>query len=120
MKKLILAACAALALSACAPVTTTGGALPIPSTRGTTIDEKAMIALELSYKTMAESFITARDRGLLPPDRLEEARQLILSAAEVLDAARAAYDAGDADTFGAKAVAMLALQARVNAILPQR
>lgn len=119
MKKLILAACAALALASCAPVGAPTSGLPIPSTRGTVIDEQAMIALELGYSTMAQSFIVARDRGLLPADRLEQVRQRILRAADLLDAARAAYAAGDAETFSAKAVAFIALQAEVNRLLPQ-
>lgn len=123
MKKLILACCAALAIAACSPTTTSGpgpiGGAPVISTQGTVMDEKALIAAELAYNTAGESYLVARERGLLPAATLAQARTVLGRAYSALLLARRAYAIGDANTFAAQAALVFSAAAEAKRLLPQ-
>ena len=123
MKKLLIACCAALALASCAPTTGSGLALPgvdpVVSLQGTSVDEKALIAAELAYITAAQSYVTARDRQLLPAETLATARAALIRSFDALKLARTAYRAGDANSFAAQAALVISAAAEANRLLPQ-
>lgn len=120
MKKLILACCAALALTACGPTGTIPDiGAPIASTQATTMDEKALIALELAYNTAGTAYLTARDRGLLPAATLTQSRTALLRSYDALLLARRAYSIGDASSFSAQAALVISAAGEAKRLVAQ-
>lgn len=96
MRRQLAAAGLALAfiLGACA--TTGTGTGPTPSVSVRTADEKALIAAEGAFKASLILTNGLLDAGQLKGDRAVRARAILVKAKSALDAARAAYRAGDA------------------------
>jgi hypothetical protein len=118
MKKLLIACCAALALAGCA---TTGGTptTPTPAVCPAGLSQCALDAAELSYNTAAEAWIVARDRNLLSPSQLEQARQALIRSFDALKLARAAFDLRDTSGFAAQVRAVSIAAAEAARLLPQ-
>lgn len=100
MKRLMLA-CAALsllstgALTACAP--TDGGVIASPD--ATTMDEKALLALESAYNVAGASYLAAVDSGALTGAQKDEAKLHLDLAYGALVRARQAYEVGNSQAF---------------------
>lgn len=97
----LFAALAALALASCAPLTVGTG--PAPIADSTILDEKAALGVELAYKVARTLAETAVDVGLVKPGtplarRVADADNRAYAAVQ---AARAAYRAGNAASYGA-------------------
>lgn len=100
MRKYGLFALLALVVGAFA-VTGCSNAPSSPSevTDQTTLDERVLLMAEASYTAFAESATTLVTAGTITGDDLDKLQELDIKAKLALDAARAAYDAGQADSF---------------------
>ena len=104
MKRLFLAAGLAAVLIAtggasCAPT----APVEITTPAKTTIDEKALFALEASYNVVGTSYLAAVDTGMLTGARKDEAKLNLDLAHGALLRARTAYEIGNAESFEAQA-----------------
>lgn len=97
MKRLMIAAAAALALSACA--TTAPINAPVPIAQSQVLDERALIAAESAYNVAGEAYLTAYRRNLLPADLQPRIRELLVDSFDAILLAREAYRLGNAATF---------------------
>ena len=100
MIRTFLAALAVCVLAACGS-TTTPGAIPTPSDVAdtTVLDERAALAVELAYKAETLALETAVDAGLLTGENAAKAAALDARAYAAVKAVRAAYDAGNAESY---------------------
>lgn len=120
MKRLMIAAAAALmltggALTACAP---TGE--PAVTTRTTAIDEKALFAVEAAYNVTGTAYLAAVDAGVLTGARKDQVKIKLQLAYSALLAARRAYEIGDARTFAEQAAAVISATDQAKALIPSR
>lgn len=99
MKLLMLVAAPALALCACLPT----AALPPPAVvaDATTIDERSALAIEVAYSSAGQLLEFAVDRGWLKGETARRADAIDARAQAAVNAARRAYDAGNADSYDA-------------------
>lgn len=114
MIKMFVAACLAL-LSACAQlpppvpaasvpiaVAVADSTLPPPAAIAdlTTADEKTALAIEIAYKAVGSLYEAALDSRRLSVAAVARADALDAQAHDLVRAARAAYDAGNAASYG--------------------
>lgn len=102
MKRMILAVCAALALSGCAALGNLAGGLP-PSPAAaadqTTLDEQALLAVELAYKAARTAAELAVDAGVLKGEAATRVAVLDNQAFLAVTLARSAYKTGNAQSY---------------------
>ena len=100
MRKLIMACCAALALSGCGALPLLTGFQPPPApvtvADRTVLDEQALTALELAYKGGRMAAEAGVDLGLIRGEVALKVARIDEQAFTALGAARAAYRAGNA------------------------
>lgn len=103
MKRLYLAICAPLALSGCAGLGALAGmpAAPVEAADSTVIDEQGALAVELAYKAARIAIETGVDAGLIRGERAAKAAEIDNTAFAAVQAARRAYRAGNATSYGA-------------------
>lgn len=125
LKRLVLGAVMALALSpaaGCAQVSTAiGKAVPAVATsitKGSTIDEKALIGAESAYNITAQAYLAAHRAGLIAPPVKAQIKPKLQVAKRALNAARAAYDAGDATSLAEQIGAVQRLVGEARAMIP--
>lgn len=99
MRKLLLAAALPLALTACA-------GLSVPTSPGavaqqTVLDEQGALGVELAYKAFRTALEVVTDAGLLRGADAAKAATLDNRAYAAVQAARAAYRAGNAASYKA-------------------
>lgn len=102
--KRILAACLALSLTGCAPLLAAMGSIPAsPSAVAdrTPLDEQAALSVELAYQAANIAVSTAVDVGALRGPNAARVAELDRRAYRAVLTARAAYDAGNAGSYGA-------------------
>lgn len=89
--------CVGLALAGCATLQ------PAPSTiaNATVLDEKAAIAVELTYQAAALSATTARRAGIIGDARWADVQAIDRRAYAAVLAVRAAYRTGNSTTYNA-------------------
>lgn len=122
-----LLAAATLCLAACAttaPPASTPAAPSVPATSGpaviadrTLLDEKAMAGVELAYKAMRLAIETAADAGALKGERAGRVAELDRRAYGTVLAVRAAYEAANAESYGAAVDQALAAIERASAAI---
>lgn len=116
MRKLILAA--AFALSACSG---TGGltipAAPIVVADQTTLDERGAIAAEVAYKAFRSAAEFATDAGMIRGQAASRVAHLDNIAFAAVGAARAAYRAGNAESYEAAVKTALAAVGKAMAAI---
>lgn len=97
---LIAAAVSALSLSACAN-SALGGlpAAPAEIADATVIDEKAALSVEIAYQAVALSVKAMAQTNIILGTSAEQIAALDRAAYNAVKAARAAYDAGNADSY---------------------
>lgn len=115
MKRIILASLAALAISGCGVLS----ALAVPPAPAavadkTIIDEQAALAVELAYQAASMAVGTAADLGVLKGESATKAAAIDRKAYRAVVAVRAAYDAGNATSYGAAAATA---RAEITALL---
>lgn len=124
MKKMIMVAIAAAALSLGACGTSGGPSIPtgpIVSTDGTLADERALYAAEATYNVAATAYLAAVDAGGLPPGpRRDLVKSILQRAEDALLAARTAHRAGEAETFAAQIVLVTSLAGNVVDLVDRR
>lgn len=101
MKRLIIFA-AALSLSGCAAL---DGLMRLPAqpvavANKTVLDEQAAISVELAYQAAATALLIATRAGFVTGDNARNAMALDNEAYRKVLAVRAAYDAGNASSYG--------------------
>ena len=89
-----------------------------PLAGNTVLDEKAWYAAEALYNVPAQAYLSANKNGLLSPAVKAKVKPILLSAYQVLKAARQAYKVGDAEGFGARVAELRALSNQAKALLP--
>lgn len=97
MRKFILAAALALSLPGCATIP----AAPVDVADTTTLDERGAIAAEVAYKAFRTAMEFATDAGMLRGAAAARAAHLDNLAYAAVGAARAAYRAGNAESYKA-------------------
>jgi hypothetical protein len=93
---------AALSLCACAaPASTIGGlpAAPAEIADATVVDEKAALSVEIAYQAAALSVKAMAQTNIIMGTPAEKIAALDRAAYRAVRAARAAYDAGNADSY---------------------
>ena len=100
MKRLILAACAALALTGCTTLTSAPTS-PADVAETTVLDERAATAAELAYKAARLAGEMAVDAGLIEGERATQVAALDNKAFAALGRVRTAYRAGNAASYTA-------------------
>lgn len=99
-KLLVLAAMsAAMLLPACATVPTGIPLSPSAVADSTTADEKASLGVEISYKAVGVLIEAAVDSGQLKGELAGRVDRLDAQAAGLVAKARAAYDAGNSESY---------------------
>lgn len=103
MKRMIFAACAALALGGCGALQGLGGipSAPVAVADQTVLDEQGALAVELAYKAARLAVETAVDAGLIKGERATKLAELDNKAYAAVLTARRAYRAGNATSYGA-------------------
>src|SRR5687767_12047803 len=103
MKRLIFAILAPLALSGCAGLGTLAGlpSAPVEAAEGTVMDEQAALAVELAYKAARVAVETGVDAGTIRGERAAQLAEIDNKAFAAVQAARRAYRAGNATSYGA-------------------
>lgn len=101
MKRLIVAFAApmTLALSGCAGFMPPQS--PSQAADSVILDERAALAIELAYNAAGTALEAALDAGLITGSNLDIAREANGRAYGAVLATRAAYDAGNADSYDA-------------------
>ncbi len=94
MRKVLMAGMAALALATSGCATTAGPSGPVPVVSLGTADEKALLAVEASWRATLIAVNAAVDSGQLRGENAAKVRNLLAIAKRGVDAARSAYDAG--------------------------
>jgi hypothetical protein len=104
MKRLIFAACAALALTGCSGLAGLAGGIPptpVAAADETVLDEQAALAVELAYKAARLAVETGVDAGVVRGAQATRLAELDNQAYAAVLAARRAYRAGNATSYGA-------------------
>jgi hypothetical protein len=103
MKRMILAALAPLALCGCAGLSalTSLPAAPVAVANETTLDEQGALAVELAYKAARLAMETGVDAGAIRGETAVRVAELDNTAYAAVLAARRAYRAGNATSYGA-------------------
>lgn len=105
MKKIIVAAMMALSLQGCALMSAlTAPPAPVEAANRTILDEQVALSIEFAYQASAQAIGVAADAGLLRGDNARKAAEIDRKAYRAVVAVRAAYDAGNATSYGAAAV----------------
>jgi hypothetical protein len=121
MRRHLGAALAAVAMLACAPAVTGCAHLPASIHAPAPIDQaKALYAAEASYRAAIAGVQTAADQGYLKGEGAADAHALVVKAYAALQAARAAYALGDAQTVQDRVAALTAFVTQINALLPAK
>ena len=125
LKRLVILAAMALALSPAAGCAQVSGAIgkAVPAvatqaTKGSTIDEKALIAAETAYNVPAQAYVAANRRGLLSAELKAIIKPKMIMAKSALDIAREAYRVGDAATLADQVRAVQRLASEARALIP--
>lgn len=125
LKRLVILAAMALALSpaaGCAQAASIAGkaipAVATAATKGSVIDEKALIAAETAYNVPAQAYVAANRAGLLTPQLKAVLKPKLVMAKGALDIAREAYRVGDAATLADQVRAVQRLAAEAKALIP--
>lgn len=119
MRKMMIAALAALSLSACAANGGISGipAAPVELADQTKLDETGARAVELAYKALRTALELAVDYGALKGAAATKASKLDNDAYSLVLAARAAYRAGNARNYQeAVDAALAAVAAAITAV----
>lgn len=117
LTKLLGASLCLCLLSAC------GGAVPslplAPETVAarTTLDERAMLAVEVSWRAAGAAIEAAVDSGLLKGDAALKVDRIDAQAGQWVGAMRAAYDAGNAQDFSTALAQAKALVGQLRDLL---
>lgn len=93
---------AAMSLCACAPSSSAIGGLPAAPAEiadATVIDENAALSVEIAYQAVALSVRAMAQTNIIMGTSAEEIAALDRAAYAAVKAARAAYDAGNADSY---------------------
>ncbi|WP_310534613.1 lipoprotein [Novosphingobium sp.] len=100
MKRILLALVATLALAGCS-FGSVASAPPPPAelANRTVLDEQAALAVELAYKATRLAGETALDAGLIKGDTARRLADIDMRAYSAVLAVRAAYRAGNAETY---------------------
>lgn len=119
MKKLILAAFASMALTACS-ANSLLQSLPVvgnvcTAAEGTLIDDKALYSAYAFYQVPAHAYVTANRAGQLSPSVKAVVKPKLLAMYRLLQAVKAAKG-----TINCDYNSMKALHAEVSALLPNR
>lgn len=94
MKRMLCIGLVALALTGCSTVPAGTPGTPTPAVSLGTADEKALLAVEASWRATLIAVNAAVDSGQLKGENAAKVRNLLAIAKRGVDAARAAYDAG--------------------------
>ena len=117
-KLLVLAAMsAAMLLSACAAVPTGVPLSPGQVADTTTSDEKAALAVEISYKAVGVLIEAAVDSGQVKGELAGRVDRLDAQAAALVAKARTAYDAGNSDSYSDFSVQAQAIIAELRLLV---
>lgn len=116
MKRFIIAAALALSLPGCAGLGALMGTSPPPAQAAqlTVWDEQGAIGVELAYKAARLAMETAVDAGFLKGENATRAMAADNAAFAAVTAVRAAYRAGNAQSYG---IAMAEARAAVTSML---
>lgn len=120
MKRIILAVTAALALSGCALAGLPTNLLPTAPAAvadRTILDEKAAVAVELTYKAWRTAAEAATDAGWVKGAQAVKVADLDRRAYDAVKAVRAAYNAGNAANYKAAFVNAQKVLASASAAL---
>lgn len=103
MKYLYLAILAPLALSGCTGLGNLAGLpqAPVEAADSTVLDEQAALAVELAYKAARLAVETGVDAGAIRGEQATRFAELDNQAFAAVQAARRAYRAGNAVSYGA-------------------
>lgn len=99
MRKLLFAAVASLGLAACVPTIGNLPSTPATVANETLLDERAAIAVESAYagaRTVLEALV---DAGMITGTSASRAAELDRQAYSAVQRVRAAYRAGNADSY---------------------
>lgn len=113
MRRLLLAAAVSLSLTGCQGL----GALMAPpavTANQTVLDEQGAIGVELAYKAARLAMETVVDAGFLKGERATRAMAADNAAFAAVTTVRAAYRAGNAQSYG---IAMAEARAAVTSML---
>lgn len=118
MKKIIVAVIMALSLQGCALMSAlTATPAPAQVANRTALDEQVALSIEFAYQASAQAIGVAADAGLLRGENARRAAEIDRNAYRAVLAVRAAYDAGNATSYGAAAVNARAAIAELLALL---
>ena len=97
----VLPALLALSLCGCASLGLASGAPPNPASvaNATTLDERGAIAVEIAYQAAARATEALTDAGLIEGAAATRIAELDRKAFTAVQAARRAYDAGNATSY---------------------
>ncbi len=103
MNRLFLAILAPLALSGCAGLSTLAGlpSAPVAVADETVLDEQAALSIDLAYKAARLAIETGVDAGVIRGERAARLAEVDNQAFAAVQAARRAYRAGNATSYGA-------------------
>lgn len=103
MKRLYLAILAPLALPGCAGLASLASVptAPVEAADSTVLDEQAALAVELAYKAARLAVETGVDAGVVRGERAAQLAEIDNKAFAAVQAARRAYRAGNATSYGA-------------------
>lgn len=103
MRHLCLAILAPLALSGCAGLNGLAGVPPTPveAADSTVLDEQAALSIELAYKAARMAVETGVDAGVVKGEQAARLAEIDNKAFAAVQAARRAYRAGNATSYGA-------------------
>jgi len=103
MKRLYLVILAPLALSGCAGLSNLANVptAPVEAADSTVMDEQAALGVELAYKAARLAVETAVDAGVIRGEQAVQFAALDNTAYAAVQAARRAYRAGNAVSYGA-------------------
>lgn len=110
MKHIILPIVLALSLPGCATFPTA----PVDVANQTKLDEQAALAIELAYQAAALAVSTAADLGVLKGANASKTAEIDRKAFSAVKSVRAAYDAGNSDSYAA---ALVTARAEIAALL---
>ncbi|HWT42801.1 MAG TPA: hypothetical protein VN152_09150 [Sphingopyxis sp.] len=102
MKRFAFLILAAASLCACAPAGSTIGGLPAAPadiSETTVVDEKAALSVEIAYQAVALSVKAMAQTNIIMGTPAETIAALDRAAYAAVKAARAAYDAGNAESY---------------------
>ena len=92
---------------------------PTPIGDFTVVDDRAMYAGEALYNVIAQPYVSANSRGLVPASLKATLKPMLVYAGDLLKALRAAKKVGDVPGFNARYKALKALQGTVLPLIPK-